>query len=598
MKLNTIKAKFIITFSILILTIFLAITIAGHYFISKIITDISAEILRSHLNNAVNEVKTAFISLKSKKTPELSSRIHKAQTEALKKMPDIRIKQSGHVFIFDSQKKILYYPEQEKDPNLSDQPFITDIINNKEGKEISYTHHNERNQCVYAYFQQWDWFICLAISENELYSERSSFLVFSSIMLIVSLVIIVMATLFILRKLVISPLQKILATINSVIIEGDLTRKIDIQTEDEIAEIAFEINLFIQEMNDIIFSFKESSQKITHTANYLFTSIDEVRTGILNIFDSTDEIDQSISKQSKSIKESYIIISQLIMSIENINQRIESQADATDKNLTAINKMTTSINSVDEIAKEASTVSMNLSKVAQEGEHSINDTVRAIKDVEESSLLITDIVEVIRSIAEKTNLLAMNAAIEAAHAEKHGKGFAVVAEEVRKLAESTADSSKEIIALINEISLKIQTGVELANSADQALADIIRDITDNTQLITTISSDMTEQKKAADESLKNISSLKDLAFGIKKSSLEHKTNTDDILKTVNILNEQSAQIINRTENHLDDIKKIAGSMNQITGITQDNKDIVHKLTNMVSFFKVTNSTASSELKHS
>ncbi len=144
--------------------------------------------------------------------------------------------------------------------------------------------------------------------------------------------------------------------------------------------------------------------------------------------------------------------------------------------------MTASINNIAGITNHAKDISDKLSNAAEDGFSLLTNVIRSINEVEQSSYKIRSIVDVIRNVAEQTNLLAMNAAIEATHAGEYGKGFAVVAEEIRKLADNSMNSSKEIHGLLKNIIQIIKQSADLGQLANTGLEKIIHEIRDTTKI--------------------------------------------------------------------------------------------------------------------
>ena len=153
-------------------------------------------------------------------------------------------------------------------------------------------------------------------------------------------------------------------------------------------------------------------------------------------------------------------------------------------------------------------------RVAREGSAAVEKVVASIQSIAESSEHIYEIIDVISDIAEQTNLLALNAAIEAARAGEHGKGFAVVADEVRKLAERSAESTKEIAGLIKNSTKKVEEGKQLSDGSRGALEQILTAVGKTRDIINNISVTMSEQAKSTQEVSSSMKELGDLAGSI------------------------------------------------------------------------------------
>ena len=218
--------------------------------------------------------------------------------------------------------------------------------------------------------------------------------------------------------------------------EGDLTRRLEVKGQDEIGEAAQAFNVFMEKLRAIVSEVKSSTEQLLHTADSLTQVSDRV----------------AVNSQQQS-QEAYSMAAQVEIMTYTLDG-LASQAE-----------------DVQRVSGESSEHSTRGSEVihsaADEMNHitaTVNESSRIIQDLGTQSDQITQIVNVIKEIADQTNLLALNAAIEAARAGEQGRGFAVVADEVRKLAERTSNSTQEITAMIE----KIQSGTRMAIQSMEA----------------------------------------------------------------------------------------------------------------------------------
>ena len=162
----------------------------------------------------------------------------------------------------------------------------------------------------------------------------------------------------------------------------------------------------------------------------------------------------------------------------------------------------------------------------------MDETVDSIQSIEKSSKQIADAVAIITDIADQTNLLALNAAIEAARAGEHGKGFAVVADEVRKLAERSATSAKEITDLIKVSIQQVDDGVTLSNGAGEALKKIVGDVTQVAEQLQSISTATQEQAATMEENTSIVESNASAAEELAASAEEMSSQAESLSQIV------------------------------------------------------------------
>jgi methyl-accepting chemotaxis protein len=216
----------------------------------------------------------------------------------------------------------------------------------------------------------------------------------------------------------------------------------------------------------------------------------------------------------------------------------------------------------------------------------VTDSIHAIKQVEDASKKVTEMVSVISQISSQTNLLAMNAAIEAAHAGEAGKGFAVVATEVRNLAESSSKSAKEISVQIKKMLSTVNNGVALSEKAGAMLNSISTDIGATTGLVKQIADAMTEQSLAANEILDSISSLVEETQSIRNNAIEQKRRNDTVRAEVDRNTQSIREIAKAAADQTDDGNRILAAIENLKKVEAQNAALAKKLSDLVEGFNL------------
>lgn len=291
--------------------------------------------------------------------------------------------------------------------------------------------------------------------------------------------------------------------------EGDLSTRVPIVLNDEVSGIAAAFNLFLVRLSGLTDRVRELSISVEEGASKLNANADHAREAVSSLGTSVEAVLDAVQRQSETVSVTEGEISRLLGSIDQVAAKVGEQSGFMDQSSSAVSEMAANIASVSRTAEKADDLATALQKASEEGDEALRASIASIAEIEAASRAVRDIIGVISRIAVRTNLLAMNAAIEAAHAGDAGRGFAVVADEVRSLAENAAKSAKEIELLVRGMAEKTERGTGLGDRARKAF-DRIRDgVSQTSDLVRTIAASMSEQQKGAEEILRSSQSLAD-----------------------------------------------------------------------------------------
>jgi methyl-accepting chemotaxis protein len=371
------------------------------------------------------------------------------------------------------------------------------------------------------YFAPWDWVIGAGSYEDEFLASATKLgslskqnQTFFWIIIGIASVIGSLIWLWVSRGIA-NPIRSIASSINTSAQDHDLTVVVPVTSQDELGLMAGEFNRMMKVLNEAFRMVNKSSQNVAkyssnvnqrasanqQRAENQAAQMQKVQQTVEDMRSTAQEVAGLAESQSAAATTSSSKIEHLVESMQTITKASDSQQEEVSTATERVQAMgdtgaqvvktaqkqgeqvvavTQAVTNMDQIAKElgstttrAMELANNALKAANEGTESVASTVEGMHAIAQSSEQISEIITVITDITEQTNLLSLNAAIEAARAGVHGKGFAVVADEVGKLAQRSSDAAKEITKLIKDSSAQVAEGTRLSDRSRLALEEIV-----------------------------------------------------------------------------------------------------------------------------
>jgi methyl-accepting chemotaxis protein len=251
-------------------------------------------------------------------------------------------------------------------------------------------------------------------------------------------------------------------------------------------------------------------------------------------------------KLHREIERSTAIISQIRGAISSVNDKSQGQYASLEESSASVEEMVSSINSASKIAGDRNSAVQELISTARKGEQDLNETVAGIEDIAKSVADINEMINVINNVASSTNLLSINAAIEAAHAGDSGRGFSVVAEEIRNLSETTADNARTISATLNTMISGITSASQKSRATGETVNGIIREILDIADSLTQLTDSMHEMSVGSGQIINAITNLKDISYQIKDTYSEMSSgiaSMNEVLGTINTISNENVETL-------------------------------------------------------
>lgn len=386
---------------------------------------------------------------------------------------------------------------------------------------------------------------------NQLSAIRRNSLIVTGVLLVILL-----GLFYILLNYLLNPINELIKVTN-VVAQGDLTQTVEVQTEDEIGILGESFNLMIVNLRDLISRSSNISQQVAATSQELSASSEEVTASAEEVSSTMMEVTEAANDQNESIASSNETVENMIDNISNVNTNINS-----------INEY--SVMAVD-TAKRGLEDSQNAVVRMGNLKESSNQTAQEISQLNENSKKIEEIIVTIGSIAEQTNLLALNAAIEAARAGEAGRGFSVVADEIRILAEGSANSSSQIEGLITNIQREIANSVTAIEHNNEEVDKGVEVVTESAASFENILNQM-------NTIFVQIKDVTDLINGVNENTSEVQGNFD-MMERLSNRNVEASEMVSRSS------QDQTAAMEEIAGATMNLTEMAAELEESISTFQ-------------
>ncbi|MBQ9282846.1 MAG: methyl-accepting chemotaxis protein [Treponema sp.] len=521
--------------------------------------------------------------------------IDNIQTEISK----INVGEHGFAFVLDGNGTTIAYPDEsqlmQNISNTDDE--ITGLLgfkdltynmvmgNNGEAKIKNL--QTKKTDYVYYYpIYETNWSLGLSLPEKEvLASARKSGYNIAGVSFIIAILLIVFIAIYMGRLL--QPLLLLNHSIKEIAKgDADLTKRLEIKSKDEIGGVVRGFNTFIENLRRIISEIKSSKNMLQSVDNNLQLTTKATGISIDQISADMANVSSQIDSQSASVAQTVGSVTQIAKNIENLNQMIESQSNGVNQASAAVEQMLGNIISVSKSTEKMAQSFAQLEEFTKNGIEKQNIVNEQLANIEEQSHTLMQANKTISKIASETNILAMNAAIEAAHAGTAGAGFSVVADEIRKLSETSARQSKVIGAELKKIQHSIITVVASSEEAKSAFGSVSANVHETDQLVRQIRGAMEESEVGSHQITDALKLMNDSTNEVKTSSNEMSEGNQAILDEVKILQEATKVIQESIGRMYEGANQIEMNGTTLTDISKTMQNSIQQIGSQIDLFKV------------
>ena len=459
-------------------------------------------------------------------------------------------------------------------------------INSQEASIVSYTYKGTTSIASYAKMKKTGWTVIITAPVDEFIgtvkSLRITMIGIGVIILVVSLIIV-----YFVACAMVKPVQTVVSALQNIAQgEGDLTVRLPIHGNDEVTDLSEYFNETITKIGASIQQVGVNSSTMEEIGNELASNMTETASAVNEISANIDGVKQQAMTQAASVTETAATVEEIVRTIKQLNNNIETQAASVAQSSSSVEQMVANIASIGQTLGKTDDVIKNLTTATGDGKATLVTSNTVTQKIAEESGSLMEASSVIQHIASQTNLLAMNAAIEAAHAGEAGKGFAVVADEIRKLAEESSTQGKTITTTLKTLSGEIETlsasskTVEEKFNAIFTLAEQVKDMSNR------LTEAMHEQENGSKEVLIAIKSINTVTTEVQAGSEEMLKGGEGVAQEMRKLDDLTRVITESMNEMASGAVQINNAVQEVSEITQKNKRSIENLSVEVGKFKV------------
>jgi methyl-accepting chemotaxis protein len=507
----------------------------------------------------------------------------------------IIIGETGYPYVLDPKGTLIVHPVLEGrnlfNTNDADgMPFIRMMLEDEDGEGLMYYRwRNSEDEPVRQKFQRYQrldefgWTVAISSYTDEFYGVLNTIIATLVIGILLSLVLIVAFILIITNRMTLS-LEKVRVTLEG-LSTGDLTITSDVTTKDETGLMASSCNRMSAGLNESVAKIKQATDSSRVLSDELANHTTEISATAHQMSSNMDSVKKGMDTLNNELKGAEASLDGIKGNITTVTELIETQGTQSAESSAAITQLLASIANIEKNTAEKKNVTDRLSNMAAHGEELMQETIGSINEIETYTDTILELIGIINNVASQTNLLAMNAAIEAAHAGEAGKGFSVVADEIRKLAETSASNAHDVSITLQNITEKILKASQQGEETNTAFRTIAEGVNDVSHSMTETLNGLMEMSSGSKQISQAVNELASLAKNAESAGGEMTASVRSVVDSLERVYGMVNNYIGSVAETAEGSHEISQAMVELTELSTRNKEAVRLLEEAVSRFK-------------